>query len=76
MEGARKRESSRSWLGETKIPAHGLAVSVESRSAVGNDRVSHAALTVFGLTFPYRKPESRPSVTWCVSANQVIVNLD
>lgn len=37
------RESSRSWLGETKIPAHGLAVSVESRSAVGNDRVSHAS---------------------------------
>ena len=23
------------------IPAHGLAVIVESRSAVGNDRVSH-----------------------------------
>lgn len=33
-EGAPTRESSRSWLGETKIPAHGLAVSVESRSAV------------------------------------------
>lgn len=61
-DGARKRESSRSWLGETKIPAHGLAVSVESRSAVGNDRVSHAC-----------KPHTRPSVTWCVSANQVIV---
>lgn len=41
-EGARKRESSLIRLGETKIPAHGLAVSVESRSAVGNDRVSHA----------------------------------
>ena len=63
-EGARKRESSRSWLGKTKIPAHGLAVSVESRSAVGNDRVSHAV-----------KYQS-PSVTWCVSENQVIVVLD
>lgn len=40
--GSAIRESSRSWLGETKIPAYGLAVSVESRSAVGNDRVSHA----------------------------------
>lgn len=39
--GSEIRESSRSWLGETKIPAYGLAVSVESRSAVGNDRVSH-----------------------------------
>ena len=37
------RESSLSWLGETKILAHGLAVSVESRSAVGNDRVSHVS---------------------------------
>lgn len=49
-DGARKRESSRSWLGETKIPAHGLAVSVESRSAVGNDRVSH----VFSHITPQR----------------------
>ena len=40
-DGARKRESSRSWLGANEIPAYGLAVSVESRSAVGNDRVSH-----------------------------------
>ena len=60
--GSAIRESSRSWLGETKIPAYGLAVSVESRSAVGNDRVSHAC-----------KPHTRPSVTWCVSANQDIV---
>lgn len=39
---ARKRESSLIRLGANEIPAYGLAVSVESRSAVGNDRVSHA----------------------------------